>query len=131
MSGGAGYVSLFDLGESRDDAEVEYSSLYLHHYRADSPGSAPSTPDTIKPREVLDECLHPDMAVTSPFRPAWLYGFNSRLPVLSLFTLKDQFIAFAGSVHVVIMNLKKKEQHVILKKQWNAILLLLMFHRQT
>ena len=37
---------------------------------------------------------------------------SSRLPVLSLFTLKDQFIAFAGSVHVVIMNLKKKEQHV-------------------
>ena len=79
MSGaGAGYVSLFDLGESRDDAEVEYGSLYLHHYRPDSPGSAPSTPDTIKPREVLDECLHPDMALTSPFRPAWLYGFNSR-----------------------------------------------------
>ena len=39
---------------------------------------------------------------------------SPRLPVLSLFTLKDQFIAFAGSVHVVIMNLKKKEQHVIL-----------------
>ena len=39
-----------------------------------------------------------------------------RLPVLSLFTLKDQFIAFAGSVHVVIMNLKKKEQDVILIK---------------
>ena len=28
-----GYVSLFDLGESKDDAEVDYSSLYMHHYR--------------------------------------------------------------------------------------------------
>ena len=27
----AGYVSLFDLGESRDDVEVDYNSL--HHYR--------------------------------------------------------------------------------------------------
>ena len=35
-----------------------------------------------------------------------------RLPVHSLFTLKDQFIAFAGSIHVVIMDIKKKEQHV-------------------
>ena len=42
---------------------------------------------------------------------------SPRLPVLSLFTLKDQFIAFAGSVHVVIMNLKKKEQHVIPMKE--------------
>ena len=29
-----------------------------------------------------------------------------------MFTLKDQFIAFAGSIHVVIMDIKKKEQHV-------------------
>ena len=81
MSGGtgrAGYVSLFDLGESRDDASVEYGSLYLHHYRPDSAGAGPSTPDTIKPREVLAECHHPDLALSSPFRPAWLYGFNSR-----------------------------------------------------
>ena len=34
--------------------------------------------------------------------------------MLSLFTLKDQFITFAGSVHVVIMDLKKKEQHVMI-----------------
>ena len=27
----ASYVSLFDLGESRDDVEVDYNSL--HHYR--------------------------------------------------------------------------------------------------
>ena len=37
-----------------------------------------------------------------------------RLPVLSLFTLKDQLIAFAGSLHVVMMDLKKKEQHVMI-----------------
>ena len=28
----AGYISLFDLGESRDDVEVDYNSL--HHYRS-------------------------------------------------------------------------------------------------
>ena len=28
-----GYVSLFDLGESKDDGEVDYNSLYMHHYR--------------------------------------------------------------------------------------------------
>ena len=28
-----GYVSLFDLGESKDDAEVDYNSLYMHHYK--------------------------------------------------------------------------------------------------
>ena len=27
----AGYISLFDLGESQDDVDVEYNSL--HHYR--------------------------------------------------------------------------------------------------
>ena len=27
----SGYISLFDLGESQDDVEVEYNSL--HHYR--------------------------------------------------------------------------------------------------
>ena len=30
-AGMAGYISLFDLGESRDDVEVDYNSL--HHYR--------------------------------------------------------------------------------------------------
>ena len=28
-----GYVSLFDLGESKDDGEFDYTSLYMHHYR--------------------------------------------------------------------------------------------------
>ena len=28
-----GYVSLFDLGETRDDSEVDYNSLYMHHYQ--------------------------------------------------------------------------------------------------
>ena len=28
-----GYVSLFDLGESKDDVEVDYNSLYMHHYK--------------------------------------------------------------------------------------------------
>ena len=63
----AGYVSLFDLGESRDDVEVDYNSL--HHYRVTFPNvprdytqlcfahnpqndSGASTPDTVKPREV-------------------------------------------------------------------------------
>ena len=78
MSVGEGYVSLFDLGESRDDAEVDYNSLYLHHYRADSAASAASTPDTIKPREVLDEYVDPDLAAASPFKPSWMYGFNCR-----------------------------------------------------
>ena len=27
----AGYISLFDLGESQDDADIEYNSM--HHYR--------------------------------------------------------------------------------------------------
>ena len=39
--------------------------------------------------------------------------------MLSLFTLKDHFITFAGSVHVVIMDLKKKEQHVI-ENNWKS-----------
>ena len=77
MSVGEGYVSLFDLGESRDDAEVDYNSLYLHHYRGDSAGSAASTPETVKPREVLDEYVDPHLT-PSPFKPSWLYGFNSR-----------------------------------------------------
>ena len=77
MAGGDGYVSLFDLGESRDDSEVDYNSLYLHHYRADSAASVVSTADTIKPREVLDEYVDPDIAA-SPFKAQWLYGFNSR-----------------------------------------------------
>ena len=95
----AGYVSqLFDLGESRDDAEVEYSSL--QQFRPDSADGA-STPDTVKPREVLDEVADPDLAPPSPFRPAWMYGYNPRLPVLSLYTTKEQRIAFAGCQHVV------------------------------
>ena len=68
----AGYVSLFDLGESRDDVEVEYNSL--HHYRVKNFFVAPdhtwfcfahnpqndsgaSTPDTVKPREVKSKFL--------------------------------------------------------------------------
>lgn len=39
-----------------------------------------------------------------------------RLPVLSLFTLKEQIIAFAGSIHVVIMDIKRKEQNVIIHR---------------
>ena len=31
-----GYVSLFDLGESKDDVEVDYNSLYMHHYKVQS-----------------------------------------------------------------------------------------------
>ena len=31
-----GYVSLFDLGESKDDVEVDYNSLYMHHYKVDT-----------------------------------------------------------------------------------------------
>ena len=72
-----GYVSLFDLGESKDDVEVDYNSLYMHHYRHDSAASGQSTPETIKPREVLDEFIDPDLS-SSPFRASWLYGFNSK-----------------------------------------------------
>ena len=43
-----------------------------------------------------------------------MFTVHCRLPVLSLFTLKDQLIAFAGSLHVVMMDLKKKEQHVMI-----------------
>ena len=32
--------------------------------------------------------------------------------MLSLYTLKDQIIAFAGSIHVIIMDVAKKEQQV-------------------
>ena len=44
----------------------------------------------------------------------WLtvFCFTPRLPVLSLYTLKEQIIAFAGSIHVVIMDVAKKEQQV-------------------
>ena len=28
-----GYVSLFDLGESKDDGEFDNTSLYMHHYK--------------------------------------------------------------------------------------------------
>ena len=38
----AGYVSLFDLGESRDDVEVDYNSL--HHYRVNIFNSNPFFP---------------------------------------------------------------------------------------
>ena len=36
-----GYVSLFDLGESKDDVEVDYNSLYMHHYKVQSITSEP------------------------------------------------------------------------------------------
>ena len=89
-----GYVSLFDLGESKDDAEVDYSSLYMHHYRVGDTrhvardtcdtcavqgdtGSGHTTPDTTRPKEVLDEVMAADQS-SSPFRPTWLYGFNSK-----------------------------------------------------
>ena len=64
----------------------------------DHPGytaSIPSLSKIISP-ETLSKCI-----------------CSFRLPVHSLFTLKDQFIAFAGSIHVVIMDIKKKEQHVV------------------
>ena len=103
-----GYVSLFDLGETKDDSEVDYNSLYMHHYQPDSKSS---TPDIVKPREVLDE-VDADTEV-SPFRPSWMYGFNTKLPVLSLYTLKEQMMVMAGSNHVVLMNVKKKEQFIL------------------
>ena len=46
-----------------------------------------------------------------------------RLPVLSLFTLKEQIIAFAGSIHVVIMDIKRKEQNVIIHRFFSYIYL--------
>ena len=38
--------------------------------------------------------------------------FLPRIPVHNLYTLRDHLIAFAGSHHVVIMDIKKREQHV-------------------
>ena len=40
-------------------------------------GSGHTTPDTTRPKEVLDEVMAADQG-TSPFRPTWLYGFNSK-----------------------------------------------------
>ena len=39
--------------------------------------SGASTPETVKPREVLDEYVDPE-ETSSPFRPSWLYGYNSK-----------------------------------------------------
>ena len=40
-------------------------------------GSGHTTPDTTRPKEVLDEVMAADQG-SSPFRPTWLYGFNSK-----------------------------------------------------
>ena len=40
-------------------------------------GSGHTTPDTTRPKEVLDEVMAADQS-SSPFRPTWLYGFNSK-----------------------------------------------------
>ena len=40
-------------------------------------GSGHTTPDTTRPKEVLDEVMAGDQG-SSPFRPTWLYGFNSK-----------------------------------------------------
>ena len=50
-------------------------------------GSGHTTPDTTRPKEVLDEVMAVDQG--SPyFRPTWLYGFNSKyLKGLSNMTL--------------------------------------------
>ena len=53
-----------------------YNHYALNTRQADS-ASGQSTPDTIKPREVLDEVMDPE-AGTSPFRPSWIYGFNPK-----------------------------------------------------
>ena len=140
-----GYVSLFDLGESKDDVEVDYNSLYMHHYKVQNnpikiimPSShfrltpplvrAPQTRSSPgrswtrswTPRQGPRPLDHPGYTASIPslskiISPETLSKCicSFRLPVHSLFTLKDQFIAFAGSIHVVIMDIKKKEQHVV------------------
>ena len=49
---------------------------FISVLQADSP-SGQSTPETMRPREVLDEVIDPETG-TSPFRPSWIYGFNSK-----------------------------------------------------
>ena len=87
----------------------------------------------------MDEVVGQDDGV-SPFRPSWIYGFNTRsinflinfyhlvspfrIPVISLFTLKDQLISFAGSMHVVIMDVKKKEQYVRIELGFFGVILI-------
>ena len=39
--------------------------------------SGASTPDTVKPREVLDEYVDPEEG-SSPFQPSWIYGYNTK-----------------------------------------------------
>jgi hypothetical protein len=48
---------------------------HLHIFMQADSGA--STPETVKPREVLDEYVDPEDA-SSPFRPSWLYGYNSK-----------------------------------------------------
>lgn len=43
-------------------------------------------------------------------RTVWIFGF--RIPVHCLYTLREHLIAFAGAHHVVVMDVKKKEQYV-------------------
>ena len=46
-----------------------------------------------------------------------------RIPVHNLYTLRDHLIAFAGSHHVVIMDIKKREQHVCLSMVIHVLML--------
>ena len=60
----AGYVSLFDLGESRDDVEVDYNSL--HHYRVNIFTSNPFSPNILM---LISFCTQP---------PEWLWSKYAR-----------------------------------------------------
>ena len=60
----------------------------------------------------MEEYIDPQLTA-SPFRPSWLYGYNSKVPVHCLYTLREHLLAFAGAHHVVIMDVKKAEQEVL------------------
>ena len=49
--------------------------------------------------------------------------FYPRIPVHNLYTLRDYLIAFAGSHHMVIMDIKKREQHVGLSMVIHVLML--------